>query len=344
MKMEAFYKDKVVLVTGGAGAIGRNLSERLALLGAKKVIIFDNLSSSYAWNIPDYPNILFIKGDVRNDGDLMHAFHHHPEIIFHLAAFFANQNSVDYPLINEEVNIIGLIKLLEFSSISRYVEKFVFTNSEGGAYGEKCHLPYQEEDISVELGTPYYISKLSGEAYCRYYQNQYGLPTAIARLFNSYGPGEVPGQYRNVIPNFIYWAMQGKPLPLTGDEKMGRDFVFVDDTVNGILKIGSSEKTNGESINIASGKAVNIYELAKTINFKVHNKSGFNILQQRKWDKRNVIIGDPTKASELINFHANTDFEQGLDKTILWFKQNWRKIENSAEFPPGLSTALTVSQ
>lgn len=344
MLFENYYKDKVVLVTGGAGAIGRNLSQKLSLFGAKKVVILDNMSSAYKWNIPNYSNISFVKGDIRNENDLLRVFHYQPQVVFHLAAFFANQNSVDYPLINEDVNINGLIKLLEFSNISKSVEKFVFANSEGGAYGDDCDLPYREDQISINLGSPYYISKLSGEAYCKYYHSHYNLPISIVRLFNSYGPGEVSGQYRNVIPNFIYWALNSKTLPLTGDDRIARDFVFVDDTVNGILKAGFSEKAIGESINIATGKVIKIYDLATIINKKTNNTAGVKIIGSRKWDKRPVILGDPQKAKNLLEFEANTDFDFGIDKTIEWFKSNWENIKNSAEFPPGLNSALDVNE
>lgn len=342
MNIDNYYKDKVILVTGGAGAIGRNLCAELALIGAKKVIVFDNLSSSYEWNIPNYSNIAFVKGDIRNESDLLRVFHFRPQIVIHLAAFFANQNSVDYPLINEDVNITGLIKLLEFSVLSNSIEKFVFANSEGGAYGDHSKLPYQEDDISIDLGSPYYISKLSGEAYCRYYHSHYNLPISIVRLFNSYGPGEVSGQYRNVIPNFIYWALDNKSLPLTGDNRIARDFVFVTDTVQGILRAGYYEKAIGESINIATGKTVKIYDLADMINRKTNNTAGVNIIGNRKWDKRTSILGSTIKARNLIKFNADTDFEYGIDLTIEWFKKNWSNIIKSAEFPPGKSSALDV--
>jgi len=343
MKIDSYYKNKIILVTGGAGAIGRTLSEKLALIGAKKVIIFDNLSSAYEWNIPNYSNISFVKGDIRNESDLIRIFHSKPQIVFHLAAFFANQNSVDYPLVNEDVNINGLIKLLEFSVLSESIEKFVFANSEGGAYGDNSKLPYQENDISIDLGSPYYISKLSGEAYCRYYHSHYNLPISIVRLFNSFGPGEVSGQYRNVIPNFIYWALNNKTLPLTGDNRIARDFVFVKDTVEGILRAGYYQKAIGESINIATGKTVKIYDLAEMINQKTNNTAGVNIKGNRKWDKRPSILGSTLKASELIEFNANTDFEYGIDLTIEWFKKNWENIVKSAEFPPGKSSALETT-
>jgi nucleoside-diphosphate-sugar epimerase len=343
MPYSQYYKDKVILVTGGAGAIGRNLIERLVGLNAGKIILFDNLMSSYKWNIPVNKNILFIQGDIRNDDDLRRIFHHKPGIVFHLAAFFANQNSVDYPLICEDINARGILKLLEYCQLSAAFEKFIYTNSEGGAYGKGCSIPFIEDKISFNLGSPYYISKMAGESYCYYYHSFYNLPVSVVRLFNSYGPGEVPGHYRNVIPNFIYWAMNGQPLPLTGNKNISRDFVFVSDIVEGILRAGFFNDAIGTSINIATGHETLIYEIADLVNLKTANPSGTRILKGRKWDLREKVIGDNQKCQKLLNFNPSVQLEEGLDKTILWFKDNWQNIKDSAEFSSGLNPALEVN-
>ena len=342
MPYKNYYRNKTILVTGGAGAIGRNLVESLSLLNAKKVIILDNLSSSYLWNVPDHENILFIKGDIRNDNDMRRAFHNKPTIIFHLAAFFANQNSVDYPLLCEDVNSRGMIKLLEYCVISGNIERFVYTNSEGGAYGNSCTLPYQEHELSLRLGSPYYISKMAGESYCYYYHDFYNLPISVVRLLNSYGPGEVPGQYRNVIPNFIYWALKKQPLPLTGSSNISRDFVYVTQIVEGILRAGFNTEAIGVSLNIATEQETSIYELAALINSKTANQAGTRIIRQRKWDTREKITGSSTKTQEILKFRPQSDLNYGLDMTIDWFRKNWKNIDKSAEFSPGKNAALDV--
>jgi UDP-glucose 4-epimerase len=342
MTYDQFYQDKTILITGGSGAIGRNLTECLANFHAKKVIILDNLSSSYQWNIPNKQNILFIRGDIRNEDDLRRVFRHKPTIIFHLASFFANQNSIDYPLISESVNSKGILKLLEYSVISGAVEKFVYTNSEGGAYGSDCPLPYFENKISLKLSSPYYISKMAAESYCYYYHSYYNLPVSVVRLFNSFGPGEVPGQYRNVIPNFIYWALKKQPLPLTGNKNIGRDFVYIQDTIEGILRAGYYREAVGTPLNIATGKEALIYDIADLINKKTSNPSGVRILKKRKWDTRETIIGSNQKCQEILKFKPISRIEEGLDLTIKWFNENWINIEKSAEFSPGLNTALDV--
>lgn len=342
MPYKSYYKDKTILITGGAGAIGRNLAETLSLLHAKKVILLDNLSSAYSWNIPNKQNILFVKGDIRNDDDLKRVFHHKPTIVFHLAAFFANQNSVDYPLRSDEVNSNGIVRLLEYCILVGNIERFVYTNSEGGAYGSDCKLPYKENEISFNLGSPYYVSKMAGEAYCNFYHSYYALPVSIVRLFNSYGPGEVPGQYRNVIPNFIYWAMKKQALPLTGNKNIARDFVYVEDTVKGILSAGFFTEAIGIPINIATGIATNIYELAVLINSKTNNPAGVTILNQRKWDSREKIVGSNERCKEILKFTPSAQVEIGIQKNIQWFETSWDVIQKSAEFLPGLNPALDV--
>lgn len=337
-----FYQNKTILVTGGAGAIGRNLVDTLSKLNAKKIIVLDNLSSSYEWNVPNKPNVLFVNGDIRNDDDLRRVFRHKPTIIFHLAAFFANQNSVDYPLISEDVNGKGTLKLLEYCTISGIIEKFVYTNSQGGAYGSDCIAPYKENEISLKLGSPYYISKMVAESYCYYYHSMYNLPLSVVRLFNSYGPGEVPGPYRNVIPNFIYWALKKQPLPLTGSENISRDFVFVEDTIDGILRAGYFNEAIGESINIATGQETLIYEIAELINKKTSNTAGIKILKQRKWDAMEKKTGNNQKCQEILQFKPAPQIEKGLDLTINWFADNMASIEKSAKFTSGINPALDI--
>lgn len=334
----SFYKDKVVLVTGGAGAIGSNLSRKLAELGAI-VVILDNLFSSYVWNVPDLPNVLFVNGDVTNDIDLKRVFTMRPDMVFHLAAFFANQNSVDYPEKDLLVSGLGTIKILEYSILTD-IEKFVYAGSGCAIYGAQAPLPLKEDFISLHLSTPYQISKMTGELYCNFYYHHYDLPVVKTRFFNSYGPGEVPGQYRNVIPNFIYWAMKGYSLPITGEGQMTRDFTYVSDIVDALLRAGFYEKAVGEEMNIASEKEIEILDLANMINDLTGNNAPLKFTEQRKWDTKSRLLASIDRARELIGYNPKKKFEDGLKTTIQWFKDNWDKIEESAEFPPGMSSAV----
>ncbi|NIS74386.1 MAG: NAD-dependent epimerase/dehydratase family protein, partial [Deltaproteobacteria bacterium] len=156
------YDGKVILVTGGAGSIGSNLSRALADAGAKMVIILDDLSSGFQWNIPDRGNILFVRGCVTDDIVLKRVFFEKPQLIFHLAAFFANQNSVDYPERDLHVNGLGTLKLLEYASFNS-VERFIYASSGCSIYGSSAPLPLREEFMSMHLSTPYQITKMLGE-------------------------------------------------------------------------------------------------------------------------------------------------------------------------------------
>ncbi|MDM8544144.1 NAD-dependent epimerase/dehydratase family protein [Desulfococcaceae bacterium HSG9] len=343
-KLISFYLDKTILVTGGAGAIGSNLIIALSkLVGEKgKIIVLDNLSAikiNDPWNITPLANIMFVKGDVRNEIDLKRVFNESPSIIFHLAAFFANQNSVDYPEESAEVDVLGITKLLEYSKFLK-AERFVYASSGCAIYGSYPKMPLKEDFISMHLTTPYQINKMTGEMYCNYYNHMYDLKTVNCRFFNSYGPGESPGQYRNVIPNFLYWAMKGLPLPITGTGEETRDFTYVLDLVQGLIKAGFYENAIGENFNLAAGKEIQIIELAQIINTIVDNEAKIVFKQRRKWDTKPRLLASIEKAEKLVGYKPLVDFKEGLLTNIEWFRDNWEMIEKSADFPPGISSAV----
>ena len=339
-----YYAGRTILVTGRAGAIGSNLIIVLSSLVGNngKILVLDNLSSikeKDPWNVTPLPNIMFVLGDVRSDVDLKRVFKEEPSIVFHLAAFFANQNSVDYPETSAEVDVIGQIKLLEYSKISK-IDKFIYASSGCAIYGSYLELPLKEEFISMHLTTPYQINKMTGEMYCNFYNHHYGLPIVNCRFFNSYGPGEVPGQYRNVIPNFIYWAMHGIGLPITGTGEETRDFTYVLDLVQGLIKAGYYENAIGENFNLASGKEVSIRDLAKRVNNATGNKAEIIFRERRKWDTKPRLLASIDKAQRLIGYEPLIGFEEGYQTNIEWFKDYLEKIESLADFPPGMNSAV----
>ena len=334
-----FWQDKKVLITGGAGAIGSNLTKKISELGARLVIVLDDLSSSYEWNIPDASNVIFVKGSVTDDVVLKRVFQEEPEYVFHLAAFFANQNSVDYPERDITVNGLGTLKVLEYANMCK-VERFIYASSGCSIYGSQAPLPLKEEFMSMHLSTPYQITKMLGELYCNFFHHHYGLKVVKTRFFNSYGPGEVPGQYRNVIPNFIYWGMKGEVLPITGTGDETRDFTFVGDLVDGLLRAGYFEEAIGEEFNLASGKETRIIDLAKMINDIVGNKAGVKFVSRRKWDTKKRLLASVEKAKKLVGYEPRTEFKEGLKITIEWFKKNREKIDRCASFGPGISSAV----
>ncbi len=332
------YDNKTVLVTGGAGAIGSNLTRALAERGAK-VIVMDDLSSAEPWNVPSLPNVLFVEGDILDEIKLKRVFFERPRIVYHLAAFFANQNSVDHPEKDLAVNGMGTLRLLEYSVFTE-VERFVYASSGCSIYGSSAPLPLREEFMSMYLSSPYQVTKMLGELYCNFFHHHYGLKVVKPRFFNSYGPGEVPGQYRNVIPNFIYWALKGQPLPITGDGEATRDFTYVGDLVDGLLRAGVMESAVGEEFNLASAVETRVIDLAHMINRITENPAGIRFVDRRKWDTKSRLLACVDRANELIGYRPSVPFETGLNDTIRWFQENWERIEVAARFGPGASAAV----
>lgn len=324
------FEGKTVLVTGGAGAIGWNLVKKLNELDIRKIIILDNLSSSYEWNVPRGDKIKFIKGDILDDEKLRWAFRYKPEIVYHLAAHFANQNSVDNPETDLMVNGLGILKVLQYSQLID-VERFIYSSSGCGIYGHESKMPFEEPDVSMSLDTPYQVTKMLGELYTNYFHNLYGLPIVNARFFNSFGPGEVPGKYRNVIPNFFFWAMNGIPLPITGNGEETRDFTYVSDIVEGLLAMAYYEEAIGEAFNLGAGREIMIKDLARWIN-ELTDNNGVIFKARRSWDKKNRLLSSIDKARRVLHYEPKIDFRKGLVYTHQWFLEYWEDIKASAEF------------
>lgn len=327
----ADYSDATILVTGGAGAIGGTLCRKLASMNAKKVIILDNLSSSYEWNIPKADNVMCVKGDILDDAMLKRVFKEKPDYVFHLAAHFANQNSVDNPEKDLMINGLGILKVLQYAQLVG-VKRFVYSSSGCGVYGLESKMPFEEHDISIHLHTPYQVTKLLGELYTNYFYDLYKLPVVNARFFNSYGPGEVPGKYRNVIPNFFYWAMKGQALPITGDGTETRDWTYVGDIVNGLLAMGIREEAIGEAFNLGASKEQRVIDMANTVNKLTKNKARIIFKERRDWDVKTRLLSCITKAEQNLGYKPQMKFDDGLKETHKWFVENWNNIENCAEF------------
>lgn len=325
------YDGKRILVTGGAGCVGSNLCKKLSKLNAENIIILDNLSSAYEWNIPQAKNIQFVKGDILNDKDLKRVFKEKPDYIFHLAAHFANQNSVDNPEKDLMVNGIGILKVLQYAQLND-IERFVYSSSGCGVYGLESKMPFKEHDISINLHTPYQVTKLLGELYTNYFHNHYDLPIVNARFFNVFGPGEIPGKYRNVIPNFFYWSMNDQTLPITGNGTETRDWTYVEDIVEGLLAMGIVDDAVGEAINLGSANDHQVKDMAEIVNKLTGNISGIKYTERRNWDAKTCLLSSIGKAEDILGYKPKIDFEEGLRRTYQWFLNNWENIGESVEF------------
>lgn len=321
------YKGKAVLITGGAGCIGSNLTKALLGLGIGKVVVLDNFSASKEWNVPRDDRVEILVGDVANTHSLKLAFKSKPEYVFHLAAHFANQNSVDHPHDDLKTNGLGTLMVLEQCKANK-VERVVYASSGCSVYGSQAPLPLKEDFVSLYLDTPYQIHKLLGELYCNYYYNRYELKIAIARYFNVYGPGEIPGIYRNVIPNFIWQALRQIPLSITGTGRETRDFTYVGDIVDGTLRLGVLSEAVGSAFNLASEKETKIIDVANMVNLICGNECGVRYIPQRDWDKITRRRASIEKAHTVLGYEPKTKLLDGIKNTSQWIVFNSNRIKD----------------
>ena len=314
-------KNKTILVTGGAGAIGSNLVNTI-IDNCEKLIILDDFSSGHSDNL-EYLNsekVHIVDGDICVQSVIDKAFSYGINQVYHLAVNFANQNSVDNPEKDLDVNGRGIIKILD-ACVKNNVKKFLLTSS-------SCvYKPGDDkfvEDGEIELTTPYAITKLLSEHYVKFFNNFHGLPVVTVRLFNSYGPGDIPGRFRSVVPNFLHSAVNGEALNITGDGSETRPFTYVLDIVNGIILSmdNSSDDTDGNLVyNIGNDNSITILELAEKINHITGNKAGINFLPKRDWDKVPNRAVNNEKAKKEIGFDIKYDVDAGLRLNYEWFKK-----------------------
>ncbi|MGQ9765709.1 MAG: NAD-dependent epimerase/dehydratase family protein [Armatimonadota bacterium] len=323
-ELTTFYRERVVLVTGGCGAIGSNLTKALVRLGAR-VLVLDDLSSGFVWLLPRSTQVEFIQGSILDQQSLFRAFAYRPSVVFHLAALFANQNSIEHPETDLLVNGLGTLRILQYS-VAADVSRVVFASSSSSLY-HGARLPFDEDDVTLTARTPYQASKLLGELYCQYFQHQFGLSVTRARFFNSYGPGECPGRYRNVIPNFVYLARCGRPLPITGTGEETRDWTYVMDIIHGLLLMGYVDAASSEAINLGCGQERSVIEVAQIINRLTKNRAGVEFRKRRDWDTTSRRLASIAKAQRILGYKPQYTLEIGLEKVVQWFDEEWPKIE-----------------
>lgn len=302
---------KRVLVTGGAGAIGGNLVSALVREGSR-VVVLDNLTSGHKENLP--AGIRFIKGDVGDEKTVARVLKPGFDEIYHLAAFFANQNSCDFPLKDFRANALGTVHMLEGASRMRGLKTFVFAST-SSLTGDL------DAGLAEGFSTPYMTSKFTGELYCRYYRRLSAVPVRIVRYYNCYGPGEWPGRYRNVIINWIDRVMKGEPLTITGDGRETRDFTFVDDIVAGTLAVARSKKTGGPRVYpIGTGRETSIKTLAALVQDACGREVEVRFTPRRGWDKTLRRRADIRPARRDAGCSPRVGLEDGLRRTVAWYR------------------------
>jgi nucleoside-diphosphate-sugar epimerase len=311
---------------------------RLLDEGVGHVHIVDNLMSATRENIPNDPRIRFTCGSIADDA-VLHAFGDEYDYVFHLCTYHGNQSSIHDPIADHDNNLLTSLKLFERLKTFARPRRVVYAGA-GCAVAEKTFddpTPTDETaPISLRMDSPYSISKLVGEFYAVYYHERHQLPTVRARFQNVYGPREILGAgqwrgtpatvWRNVTPTFIYKALHGESLPLEGGGDTGRDFIYVDDLVEGLIAC-ALRGAAGDVYNLASGHEITIRELAERINAATDNPSPPTMLPRRNWDRSGRRFGDPTKARVQLGFEAQVAHDEGIRRTVEWTRASMPLIE-----------------
>ena len=307
------------LVTGGAGFIGSNLADELIKQGAK-VAILDNLVTGFRENLEEIDGDFdFIEGDLNDDAALQKAIEG-TEIVFHQAALPSVPRSVEDPAETHQACVNGTFNLL-VKAKDAGVRRVVYAAS-SSAYGDQPTLP-KVETMRPEPLSPYAAAKLMGEYYCGVFNRVYGLETISLRYFNVFGPRQNPSSmYSGVISRFIDALMKGTQPVIYGDGEQSRDFTYIDNVVDANVKAATTPKGIGEVINVANGERVSLNQLLEVLK-NITGKPGVaaDFQPERKGDVKHS-QADNQKAVELIGYKKLIDLEEGLRRTIDWWKSS----------------------
>ena len=303
-------KLKKIAITGGAGFIGSNLADEL--ITDNQVTIIDDLSTGTLDNIANIitnKNVKFIRGSILNQ-ELLDRIFRGIDIVFHLAAIPSVARSIDNPISTNEVNITGTLNVL-IAARNNKVKKVVFASS-SAVYGETTVLP-QKESISPDFRSPYALTKLTGEYYCRLFNELYNLPTICLRYFNVYGPRQNPtSEYSAAIPSFIYNVLKNCPPTIYGDGNQTRDFVFIRDVVQANIIAAESETTG--VFNISSGDSTTINNLVQNV-IAILGSNLQPVYKEPRVGEITNSLADLTLAHS-IGYNPKYSLEKGLRETI----------------------------
>lgn len=299
-----------IAVTGGAGFIGSHLAERL--VPAHDVVVFDDLSTGDRENVPDA--VTFHETDVREIGpaDLEDV-----DVVFHQAANVSVSRSMEEPLFDADVNVIGLLSALQ-AARQAGVSRFVSASS-AAVYGEPDVLPVSE-DYGTDPQSPYAAGKCSGEAYCRAFDSMTDIDTVCLRYFNVYGPRQrADSPYSGVVPVFVDRLLDGESLPIHGDGTQSRDFIHVDDIVEANLLAATVDEVDGNVYNVGTGDRVSVNDLADELESIVGTSPG-RIHEDRRPGDVDHSQADIGKIRAELGFNPSTGLEAGLADVIEWYR------------------------
>jgi UDP-glucose 4-epimerase len=318
-----------VLITGGAGFIGSHLLDRLIEEG-DEVYVIDDLSTGKAKNIEHHlgnKRFHFINDSILNEKTTERLISQ-VEIVYHLAALVGVKYVVEDPLRAILTNVRGTETVLNLAY--KYGKKTILASS-SEVYGKSTKVPLAEEDDRIlgptSVGRWSYSSSKAIDEYIAFAYAEMGLPIVILRYFNSYGPRLDPAGYGSVIARFITQALSGEPITVYGDGKQTRCFTYVEDTVRGTLLASTSKEAEGEVFNIGYDREITILELAEKIKKLTNSPSEivlvpYDAVYGPNFEDPYRRVPDVSKAERILGFRARVSLEEGLHKTIEWFKEN----------------------
>ena len=307
-----------ILVTGGAGFIGRWTVKKL-LEDGHKVWILDDLSNGSLDNIKEFEGnkslMGFIKGDIKDNSILEKLFENYFDICYHLAASINVQDSIDDPRTTFENDVAGTFNVLE--QCRKHHAKLVFMST-CMVYDMAENDQGINELHPVKPASPYAGSKIAGESLALSYWHAYKLPVVVVRPFNTYGPFQKSGGEGGVVSIFIERKLKGQTLNIYGDGKQTRDLLYVEDCADFLVMAGCSEKSNGEIINAGSGKDLSINTLAYMISGNCEQVR--HVIHIHPQSEIQRLLCNYEKAEKLLNWSPRTGLQEGIEKTEAWLK------------------------
>lgn len=327
-----------ILVVGGAGFVGSNLVRQLLDEDPREVVVVDNLLSAERFSVPDDPRVTFVESSI-NDDSVLAGLPDDLAYAFHLATYHGNQSSMADPLADHEHNLLTTLKLCERLKDIGTLRSVTYAGA-GCTVAEKTFDDVEATDedapVSLYLDSPYQISKVVGEFYGNYYFMRHGLPFVKARFQNVYGPGEVLGAgqwrgtvntvWRNVVPTFVWRALNSESLQLDNGGIATRDFIFVEDIARGLIACALNGEPGGV-YNLASGRETSIADLATLVAELTGDDVVIDAVEPRDWDRSGKRFGATSKAEAEIGFRAEVELREGLERTMTWTRENAASIE-----------------
>lgn len=303
-----------VLITGGAGFIGANLVRSLRE-GVEDIVVLDNLSIGNKAYL-DGLGVELHERDIRESDDLASCFAD-VDAVIHLAAYGNVVDSIRFPAENFRVNAQGTLNVLEAARVAG-VEKLVMAST-GGALMGNAPPPVNERSVPQPI-SPYGASKLAGEGYCSAYAASYGIRTVCCRFGNVYG--RFSAHKKGVITRYINQISKGEPVTIYGDGESMRDYIYVDDLCNGIMRALYHDTGAFDIFHLATGKGTRISELAESIyGFfpEMDRQIRYESARTGEVDKN---FADYGKAKQVLGFEPRVPLQEGLEKTVQWYREH----------------------